>query len=167
MKEDSRYFIKNKKNKYEEISYQKLKRYISYYNKKHFIYVQNMYLEVNEKEYTEYYKEFERNKYTKNVTKKLTAFSVDELKYNEDSSYKDIIKDPNCNVEDKAILNIMIKELRLALYKLTKEEYNLIYELFFKDTTLTQYAKNHKLPISTTYDAKVRILKKLKNFIKF
>lgn len=71
-------------------------------------------------------------------------------------------KDIEFEIERK----IEIEQLRNALLKLDKEEYKLIRELFFNEKTMTEYAKNIGCGVSTIFDKKVKILKKLKKFLK-
>lgn len=50
------------------------------------------------------------------------------------------IEDPNCDVEETALLHFQICELRKALSKLSPEAYELIQAIHFKNKSLRKYA---------------------------
>ena len=50
------------------------------------------------------------------------------------------IEDPNCDVEETALLHLQICELRKALSKLSPEAYELIQAIHFKNKSLRKYA---------------------------
>lgn len=173
MKDVDKCFLKKAPKDYKEITYKELelrRKTIPYYKKKYFLYLHRMLMEVTYEEYVKYHKERERSRYAKKVTEKLSAFSIESLKEpnNNNNFYtKDILYDRDNNVEEIIIRNYELKQLKFALSKLTNEEYDLIKALYFDEITLTKYAETHNSAISTIYDKKIRILKKLKKFLEF
>ena len=172
MRDDAICFIRSKKNIYKMITYKELKekrkKYITYKNK-HFIPVQNRLLEVSKIEYKEFYKEVERNKYLNKLDFLFGLTSINEIEQNskEDGTrIEEIIADTNCNVEFEALRKAEVEELKNALLKLDKKEYELIKELFYNDKTIRQYAEMIGVPFTTIESRKDKILKKLKKFMK-
>ena len=106
MKEDAKCFIRVEKGIYEEIPYKELeKRRLkdeSYKDRK-FIYVNKMLMEVSKDEYIDYYREIERNRYSKKVLKKFSNISIEQQQNENEDITKDVIADSNCNVEFEII----------------------------------------------------------------
>lgn len=169
MQNNAKCFIKKGKGIYEEITYEELekrRKMINSYSEKKFIYIHGMLLEVSKEEYKDYYTEIERNRYCKKVLQKLQVVSIEELNFDEEMKHKEVIRDTSKDIEFEIERKIEIEQLRSALLKLDKEEYKLIRELFFNEKTMTEYAKNIGCGVSTIFDKKVKILKKLKKFLK-
>lgn len=169
MKENAKCFIKIGQGIYEEITYKELekrRKIVNSYSKKKFIYIHGMLLEVSESEYEDYYAEIERNRYCKKVLQKLQAISIEELNSDEDMNNKEVIVDNSKNTELEIERKIEIEQLRKALLELNNEEYQLIKELFFNEKTMTEYAEDKGYSISTIYYKKIKILEKLKKFLK-
>lgn len=77
------------------------------------------------------------------------------------------VEDITVNVEFEALKAIDLQNLRRALKRLSKAEYNLIYHLYLADKPLTerQYGAIFRLPQKTVNNRKKAILCKLKNFL--
>ncbi len=169
MNDNAKCFIKIKKGQYEEITYKELKKRrkesIKYQNKR-FIYIHKMLMEVTDKEYIEYYKEIEKNRYAGKVLRKLTAFSIDKIKEDEDFRDKETIEDKGANTENHIERKIELEQLNKALLLLTEDEYKIIKILFFEEKSLREYARDKKIPLTTLFDKKEKILEKLKKFMK-
>ena len=75
--------------------------------------------------------------------------------------------DQETDVACGAMRNMDLQSLRKALSKLSKEEYDLIYQLFLAEEPLTerQYGSVKGLPQKTVNCRKQAILGKLKNFL--
>lgn len=69
------------------------------------------------------------------------------------------------SVEDTAISAVMLEKLPDCLKHLTSEEWNIIEELFYKDTSEVQLAKQLGLARTTLQSKKYKILEKLKNLL--
>ena len=75
----------------------------------------------------------------------------------EDNSISNIEKNIE-NREEKERLNN-------AILMLNKDELDLVKAIYFKNMSMTDYAEITNTPISTIFNRKERILKKLKKFI--
>lgn len=168
MKDNAKCFIKIGKGIYEEITYEELekrRKIVNSYNKKKFIYIHGMLLEVSKSEYEDYYAEIERNRYCKKVLQKLQVISIEELNTDEDMDDKEVIADSSKNIEFEIERKIEIEQLREALLKLNYNEYKLVKEIFFKEKTVREYAEMTGIPYATVQYRKKKILNKLKKFL--
>lgn len=165
MNENAKCFIKRSKGDYEEITYKELEiRRILYedtYKRKRFIPVQGMLLEVSIAEYKEFYKDVERHKYCKKVSKANNLVSLDELE-EERSSIADI----DTNIEAQVERNLEVERLKQALLKLDNNEYEIIKALFYDEKTVREYAKTLGVPFMTLQNRKKKILEKIKKYLK-
>lgn len=77
------------------------------------------------------------------------------------------VADITVNVELKALKSIDLQNLRKALGRLSKEEYDLIFHLFLADEPMTerQYGAARGIPQKTVNCRKKVILGKLKNYL--
>lgn len=169
MQENAKCFIKVKKNIYEEITYKELeerRKKSSFYTKKKFIYIHGMLLEVSENEYKDYFKEIERNRYSKKVLQKLGTVSIDKLKNDENIKHKEIIFDDGKDIEFEIERKMEIEQLKKALMQLPVADYKLIRALFYDEKTLREYAKIMGVSYVAIQHKKMRILKKIKKFLK-
>jgi len=171
MEDNAKCFIRIKKGVYEEITYKELeerRRTDKKYRNKRFIYIHKMLMEVSKKEYEQYYKEIERNRYAERVLRKLSDISIEQQKREdeEDMKSKDIVKDANCDIEFEVTRKIQVEKLKNALLKLEPEEYKLIEALFYDEKTLREYAKVIGKSYGTVLYRERQILEKLKKLLK-
>ena len=77
------------------------------------------------------------------------------------------VADVTVNVELQAMKSMDLQNLRKALSKLSKAEYDLIYHLYLAEEPLTerQYGSVKGLPQKTVNNRRKRILAKLKNYL--
>lgn len=169
MKNNAKCFIKLDKGLYEEISYKELeerRKKSNEYKNKRFIYIHKMLMEVTNKEYIEYYKEIERNRYAEKVLRKLQTFSIEHIKSDTDFRDKEIIKDETIDTEDEIERKLELEQLQNALLSLTEDEYQIIKALFFEENTVRNYAQKIGIPFNTIQSRKKKILEKLKKILK-
>lgn len=74
-------------------------------------------------------------------------------------------RDENVNVEEIAITAIMLEKLLGSLKKLTAQEYELIFALFYDGKTEREYAQIKGVYHNAVHKRKIRILKKLEKFL--
>lgn len=73
--------------------------------------------------------------------------------------------DENTNVEEAAITAIMLEKLLESLKRLTVEEYELIFALYYEGKTEREYAQSKGNYHNAVHKRKIRILKKLEKFL--
>lgn len=169
MQENAICFIRIRQGTYEQITYKELekrRKRIQSYNKRKFIYIHGMLLEVLPKEYIEYYKEVERSRYINKVLKKLRTISIEKLNYDENNKDKEVIVDDALNIECQIERKLEKERLQEALMQLDNTEYNLIKAIYFENKTVREYAKILGVSHGTIQYRKEQILKKLRKILK-
>jgi len=73
--------------------------------------------------------------------------------------------DSDMDVEEVAIRELMINKLRDSLKELTKEEYELIFALYYEGQTEREYALKMGVYHNAVHKRKMRILKKLERIL--
>lgn len=71
----------------------------------------------------------------------------------------------NMNVEDEVIQKVMCEKLHAAIKKLSREEAELIWYIFFQQIGETELSRMYGVPRTTLQGRKNKILKKLKKFM--
>ena len=108
MQENAKCFIRIDKGIFEEITYKELekrRKLEKEYNMKKFIPIDGMLLEVTENEYKDFYKDFERNKYIMNESKRFSFISINKMaKDDDDKDIRETIILPDENVDINAEL---------------------------------------------------------------
>lgn len=105
------------------------------------IYICGTGFEVSEKEYKEYYRNLEHSKYLRKEEHKVKVVSYESL--DDGLSAEDIIPDTSVDVEETAINNLMIDELRKILTTLNKDELELIEHLVYEEKSEREVAKKY------------------------
>lgn len=144
----------------------KLKTQDEAYKQKLFIPVQGCLLEVDEKNYKEYYKEKERNRYLRILDIKYRLGSISAMiQYHNEEDFSYIIADEEYDVESKIIDKIMIERMREILSQMSQEDKQLVDLIYNKLLTQREAAKELGISQSTLeYRHKV-LLKKIRMII--
>ena len=172
MQENAKCFIRIDKGIFEEITYKELekrRKLKKEYNMKKFIPIDGMLLEVTENEYKDFYKDFERNKYIMNESKRFSFISINKMaKDDDDKDIRETIILPDENVDINAELErkMEIEQVKNALSELNDEEYKLIKALFFEQKSLREYAEIIGKHYTTVYYIKNKAIEILKKFLK-
>lgn len=145
-------FIKEN-GEYIELEYDefcKMKAHDEAYKQKLFIPVQGCLLEVDEKNYKDYYKEKERNRYLHILDIKYRLGSISAMiQYHNEEDFSYIIADEEYDVESRIIDKIMIEKLHCVLSKASQEEMRVIDLIYNKQLTQREAAKELGIPQST------------------
>ena len=157
-------FVKNDNGEFYKITYKELKdrkKNDPDFKKRKFVVASNMLFEVSKEKFNEYHNYIEKTRYAYNKENKLDKVSFDVLEDNFILPNDDAIS----NIE-KCIESGEEKDrLNNAILMLNKDELDLVKAIYFKNMTMTDYAEITNTPISTIFNRKERILKKLKKFI--
>ncbi len=172
MKDNAKCFIRIAKGIFEEITYKELeerRKNNKEYNKKKFIPIQGMLLEVTNNEYKDFYKDVERHKYITSESKRFSFISINDMikddEYNEVRG-ADILSDEDINIDLEVIRQIEVEQLKKALLQLNDNEQELIQALFYDEESVRNYAQKIGVHFTTIQKRKLKILKKLKNLLK-
>ena len=132
------------------------------YKDKYFIPIQGMLLEVSERDYTEYYRVTERNKYLKKLDIIHSLISMDNIDNGEiinSVETEDIV----VGIEREIMTNRLIE----SLSELTDDERDLIEEIYYNGLTERDLAEKYGISQAAINKRKHRILEKLKKIIDF
>ena len=105
------------------------------------IYISDTEFEVSEEEYKEHHKIMEHSKYLRKEERKVTILSYEGLM--EELNVDGIVADESVNVEERAITNVMIDELRKILKTLSKDELDLIDKIIYEEKSEREVADKY------------------------
>ena len=131
---------------------------------KRFLSLHGMLMEVTKEEYLSYYKEKRRQRYIDERAKKFGTFSYDALTTDEFNG-KDILSDPNSNVEAEVQARYFTEKLRTALSELTDNERILITLHYYKDISESELAKKYGISQQAISKRIMKIREKQKSII--
>lgn len=157
--------------KYKELEYEEFCRIRetdkSYADKK-FIPVQACLIESDEKTYKEHYRESERNKYINCIENEQQLLSLsgaenyhkDEEGFEGDRTYLEACMDND--VEPQVITKLMVEKLNRILTLLSEDERSLIRDVFYRNKSQTEIAREQGIRQSTIEYRLRRVLEKLR-----
>jgi len=164
---EAKCFIKSE-NGFEEITYDELLNRVdtdpSYIIKK-FIPLHGMLMEVSQKEYFEFYKKQNRQKYLRLRSAKNGDVSIDMLTTDEFNG-EDILVDYTQDVEAMAVKRMVIKKLYESISLLPEHEQKLIQEHFYLNISEVKLSEIYGVNQSTISRRINRIVNKLKKLMK-
>lgn len=143
---------------------------------KYYIALEGQTFEVSRELYEAYYKGRRKEKYFAHDLKeehtrvdKKTGKSI--VIPSREDSYERLLEvekqfaEETENVEDIAVRAVMLEKLNEALHTLTEEETDIIYALFYQETSEADLAKQLGIPRTTLRSRKDKILEKLKKML--
>ncbi len=129
-----------------------------------FLPLHGMLMEVPQMTYEEFYREEERQKYITKLSIENNDFSYDSLTTDEFNG-EDIFIDEGVPVCEKAIENILIERLHLAIQMLSDKEKNLIVAHFFNEIPQTVLSQLYGVSQQAMNQKIAKIVKKLRKLI--
>ena len=134
------------------------------YAKRWFVPLQGCLLEVDERFYIEYYKEYERNRYLAALDRKNRILSIEAFD-TEDENGVDFIVDEDEDVEKQVTDKLMAEKLRSVLLLLSEDEQLLIQRHYYENIPETELAKIYGVTQQAISKKMIKIRAKLKNLI--
>lgn len=134
--------------------------------KKYYIRIDKTLVEVTEEIYRVYHQMERHERYLteKDITHKVWQYSNLDT---EDILGEELIPDLQAsNVEDLAMAHLLAEKLQRCVKMLSDVDQKLIYAIFYEGISERQFAKKMGIPLMTVHDKKVKILAKLKKFLK-
>jgi len=125
------------------------------------IFINNEEIPVSEDVYRAYWKGARKERYFAESDIHNHVFSYDALD-NEDMNGEDIFAD-DTSIEDQVIKSIEEQQLHTALSELNAEDYNIIYRLYFCNTSLRKLSQEMGIALSTLHYRHHAILHKLQS----
>lgn len=133
-------------------------------NKRFFIPLHGMLMEVEERDYQEFYKTERRQRYLREESRINGEISFDMLATDEFKG-KEIIVNSGEDVAQEVENKIMLDDLSSALKLLTDEEKELLQELYFEERTERELASQKNVSQVAIHKRKLRVLDKIKRFL--
>lgn len=109
-------------------------------DKKYYWIIDGKYYEVSKETYQKYKKEHDHSKMLQEYENEVHIFSLDAMAAEDITGYG-VIADTNVNVEDEAIHNIMLSNLRKARETLSSDEQLLLTLLYDEGQTMGEIGK--------------------------
>lgn len=120
--------------------------------------------EVSEEQYKKYKKEYDRSRTLEKQRKEIVILSFDALDTDEYTG-ESIFADPNIDIENEVVKNIMHEKLNRALTQLSEEEIFLIEQLYYLNQSERKLAEILKLSQNAIQKRKHKILMRLKEIL--
>jgi RNA polymerase sigma factor (sigma-70 family) len=154
-------------NGYEEISYSELQErravYPAYAGKR-FIPLHGMLMEVTETGYQDFYRNIRRQKYVDAEARRNGAVSYNVLDTDEMSG-ADIIADTSPPVDEQAVSNLLLEEMRSCFGRLGEADRELLTALYFDEKSARQLAKEIGVSKTTVNYRRRRAIARLKKMM--
>ena len=133
-------------------------------DKKYYWIIDGNYYEVSKETYQKLKKEHDHSKRLEKYENEAVILSLDAL-VTEDHNGYDFVADPDVNVEDEAIQNVMIGKLRAILKSLSEKELELIHMLYELNKSEREIAEKLDISQNAVHKQKKKLLAKLKKFL--
>lgn len=126
-------------------------------------------LEVTAGEARDYKAEMNHNYYIRTWESGWSTVSLYAIEDANGCSGEEVAVDETQDVEAEALMRLDSAALWMALNQLDEASYQLIYALYLakKRKTVRQFSQENHIPVMTVENRKHRILKRLKNFLRF
>lgn len=134
-------------------------------SKKYYWILDGKYYEVSKETYQKYKKEHDHSKMLQEYENEVHIFSLDAMAA-EDITGHDIIADTSVNVEEEAIHNIMLSNLRKARETLSSDEQLLLTLLYDEGQTMGEIGKALGVSQQAVSKKHSKIITKLKKILK-
>jgi len=167
MKENAKCFILTVSG-YEEITYTILTERIESdpsYKSRRFIPMHGMLLEVQEKDYKEFYRAIRRQKYLQEESVRVNEVSYNALDTDEMSGEETIV-DPSPLPDAVVVDRLMLETLRLCMDRLNERDRDLLTALYFDGKTEREVSEETGIPQKTLNDRRHRALERLREIMK-
>lgn len=134
-------------------------------DKKYYWIIDGKYYEVSKETYQKYKKEHDHSKMLQEYENEVHIFSLDAMAAEDITGYG-VIADTNVNVEDEAIHNIMLSNLRKARETLSSDEQLLLTLLYDESQTMGEIGKALGVSQQAVSKKHSKIITKLKKILK-
>lgn len=134
------------------------------YESKWFIPIQGYLMEVGQRQYEDFYRAKERQKYLRKLDAKHGLLSIEAFDTEDDNGI-DYIQAETEDVAETVTHLLLLDKLRLTITMLKKEDQDLIQAMFYEGLTERQYAERCGVNRNAVHKRKVRILAEIKKLL--
>lgn len=152
---------------YKEITYEEYvhrKEVDKQYAERWFIPIHGCLMETDQKQYSEFYREAERDRYLKKLENRLGLLSIDAFD-NEDENGIDFIESKEKDIDQQVEDKLMVEKLRKVLPLLSKEEQLLVQRHYYDDIPETRLAEIYGITQQAISKRIIKLKEKLKKFL--
>ena len=133
-------------------------------NKKYYWIISGDYYEVSKETYQKLKKNYDHHRMLREYEAEVTVLSLDATTSDNISLYE-LIPDPNTNVEEDAIHNVLLEKMRIARDGLSPDERLLLELLFEQNKSQDEASKLTGIPQSTISYRLEKILNKMRKLM--
>lgn len=134
-------------------------------DKKYYWIIDGKYYEVSKETYQKYKREHDHSKRLQKYENEVYVFSLDAMAAEDINGY-DVIADMSVNVEQEALHNIMLENLRKARERLSSDEQLLLTLLYDEGKTMVEAGKRMGVSQQAISKKHNKIIAKLKEILK-
>lgn len=129
-----------------------------------FLPIQGCLLEVDQEDYRAFYREKGRARYLERLEQELGILSLEEIDLDREV-IRNPFQEPEKTPEELVLSQQLTSQLREAVSQLRPAERKLLFQLYCENRTERELAEQYGVYRNAIHKRKVRILKKLKNFL--
>ncbi len=134
-------------------------------SKKYYWIIDGKYYEVSKETYQKYKKDHDHSKRLQKFEQEVCVISLDAM-VAEDITGHDVIADPTEDIEEKAIHNLMLENLRKARKELPADEQLLLTLLYEGGQTMGEIGKTMGMSQQAISKKHSKVIAKLKKILK-
>ena len=135
-------------------------------SKKYYWIINKKFYEVSKETYQKFKKEYDHSKMLREYEEEdeIEVLSLDGY-VTEDITGHEMLGDPEVNVEEEAVHNVMLEKLKAVMKELSEKEKSLIDQLYKLEMTEREIAVKLGVSQNAVHKRKVKLLSKLKKFL--
>lgn len=134
------------------------------YEKRFFIPLQGMLLEVSREVYAEFYREKERNRYLRKLDRKNGLLSIDCFEKADDSGM-DYLTDTVADMAGEVMDQLLLDKLRKCISLLSSEEQKLIHQHYYDEVSEVDMSREYGISQQAISKRLKKVREKLKNLL--
>ena len=134
--------------------------------KKYYWIIDKKFYEVSKETYQKFKKEYDHARMLREYEEEdeIEVLSLDEYVTENITGYE-MLSDPEVNVEDEAVHNVMLEKLKEIMKELSEKEKNLIDQLYKLEMTEREIAEEMGVSQCAVHKRKEKLLNKLKKIL--
>lgn len=136
----------------------------STYEKRYFIPVQGMLLEVLEEQYREFYRDKERYRYLKRLDTEHGLLSFDGYGGEEDNGME-FVSSSSDDVAEEVMEHMMVERLRNCILLLSADEQKLICRHYYDEASEVELSREYGITQQAVSKRLIKIRKKLRDML--
>ena len=135
-------------------------------SKKYYWIINKKFYEVSKETYQKFKKEYDHSKMLREYEEEdeIEVLSLDGY-VTEDITVHEMLGDPEVNVEEEAVHNVMLEKLKAVMKELSEKEKDLIEQLYKLEFTESEIGAKFGISQCAVHKRKVKLLTKVKKLL--